>query len=181
MKPTPTKDNTAWCPACGDELRIMQEKLEPNEQWLYECSSCETYFELKPATMSKEEQNKFIWKLRDEEVFGVIRVEVDSANYPVFENNEDILEEIDNYEFLDEEVARFEAKLRELDDLGKLGHTQYIGNAYYVETSSLEILKELWNLLIEDAKHIPKHSTITLDLNYQPEWAEPEAEVDDED
>lgn len=178
MKPKLTKDNTAWCPRCGDELRIMQEKLEPDEQWLYECSSCEAYFELKPAVMSKDEQNKFIWKLRDKEVFGVIRVEVDEDDYPVVENNEDILEEIDNYEFLDEETARFEAKMKELDNLGELGHTQYIGNAYYIETTTIERLKELWNILIEDAKHIPKHSTITLELNYQPEWAEEEEDAD---
>lgn len=173
MKAKPSKDSTAWCPRCGDALVIMQEILEPHEQWLYECSSCEAFFELKPAKMSKKEQNRFIWKLRDEEVFGVIRVDADieTDGYNELDDLEDVLEEIDNYELPDEETARFEAKLKELDDLGELGHTQFIGNAYYIETTTEERMNELVKILTEDAKSIPKRSKITLEINNCPEWA----------
>ena len=37
-------ESTAWCPSCGDMMKIIQDKLKENEQWLYRCTSCEKDF-----------------------------------------------------------------------------------------------------------------------------------------
>jgi len=41
------EDSQAWCPDCGDEIFIQQDKCEPYEHWTYHCFGCDKYFQLK--------------------------------------------------------------------------------------------------------------------------------------
>lgn len=41
------QDSKAWCPDCGDEIFIIQEKLKPYEDWIYYCLGCDKSFQLK--------------------------------------------------------------------------------------------------------------------------------------
>ena len=40
-------DNVAWCPQCGDEMVIIQDKLKPREHWTYFCEGCQKKFQFK--------------------------------------------------------------------------------------------------------------------------------------
>ena len=35
------EDSKAWCPACGDEMFIVQDKLGKYCQWHYYCFGCD--------------------------------------------------------------------------------------------------------------------------------------------
>lgn len=103
-------------------------------------------------------------------IYGVIRLDCDEEH----EEDEKLIQEIDDYEFSDEQTKEFEKKLVELKNKGELGHTQYIGNAYYIETTTIDNINELVALLASKIQDFPKGSVISLELNYHPEWAEEE-------
>lgn len=105
--------------------------------------------------------------------YAVIRIETK----PEHEENEEANDFINDFEFTNEQIKRFEEYLKYMDANGELIQSDYVGNAYFIECKNKQDLIKLYNILREDTNNqIPETTHITIEHNYYPEWADAEDE-----
>lgn len=75
-------------------------------------------------------------------------------------------------------VDNFEKELKNLEKIGVMSNTMYVGNAYYIETfgKDRQYTTRLLEILKMDNNNLPKGLKIDVEWDYVPDWA-----YDDED
>lgn len=108
--------------------------------------------------------------------FATIRVDADEDH----DDYDDLLDKAEETEVKGTKIEQF---FKELEKAGLLKHTQYVGNAYFIETfgNDKKYIEKAYELFKQDVGKLSDGLITTIEWNYAPEWATEDEDEDDED